>query len=189
MLAVAGVLAWQGSNFIAARFPDRPRPRDLLFETLPHIDMLKYAADVAIVASILLLLVYALRRARRDIPGMVAVFAIFYALRAAIMVLTPLALAHGDGAYYSFLPITQNGNFPSGHAGAALLCFLLVDARDSPVLRRVQLALAALEWVALIVSRSHYTVDVIGGLLLAYFVWREWSDGTLFAPLKRLLAE
>lgn len=186
MLAFAGLVSFLGSNLIAARFPDRPRPRDLLFEILPSLDVARYAADIAILIALVLLLVYALRRARAELPGMIMAFAIFYALRAAIMVLTPLALAHGDGDYYALLPIVQNGDI-SGHAGAALLCYLLVDPAREPRLRRLLLGLAVVESAALLLSRSHYSIDIVGGLLLAYFVWREWTGGSVFAHLKRLL--
>lgn len=188
LLIASGLLAWLASDAIAARFPDRPRPPDLLFEVLPQIDLLRYGADAAIAAGLLLLLVHTLRTRRDDAPGLVAAFALFYALRAAIVVLTPLAIAHGDGQYFALLPLQQNGNFPSGHAGAALLCYLFVDPRVAPGLRRLLLALAWTEWIALVVSRSHYSVDVIGGLLLAYFVWREWTGGALLAPLARWFA-
>lgn len=185
MLALAAVVSYLGSMFIAASFPDRPRPRDLLFETLPHWDAMRYVTDLAVLAALILLLVYVVRYERDRLPGTVTAFAVFYILRAAIMVLTPLALAHGDGEYFALLPIVQNGDL-SGHAGAALLCFLLIDPDKKPGLRRVVLAFAVIEWLALVTSRSHYSIDVVSGMLLAYFVWREWRDGTFFAPLKRL---
>lgn len=179
LLLFAGAAQLFGNGLIAARFPLRPRPADLLFEALPQVDVMRYGSDIAVFAALSLLLAYAIGRRRTEIPGMIAVFGIFYALRVVLMVLTPLAIAHGDGQYLALLPITQLGNFPSGHAGATLLCFLLVDA-GATRLRRVMLGLAALEWASLLLSRSHYSIDVVGGLLLAYFVWREWTSAHAF---------
>ena len=47
--------------------------------------------------------------------------------------------------------------------------------------------LAAIVVLGLLLSRSHYSIDIAGGALLAYFVEREWTDGHLFDPLKRLV--
>lgn len=184
VLVASGVASYGGTVFIAERFPDRPRPGDLLFEVLPHLDLARYATDIAVFTALAMLLAYALRHERVGAPGMMAAFALFYLLRAAVIVLTPLAIAHGDGEYFSFIRMAQNGGL-SGHAGAALLCYLLVDPRRSPRLRHVQLGLVVAECLALVLSRSHYSADVIAGMLLAYLVWREWTVGTVLAPLKR----
>jgi membrane-associated phospholipid phosphatase len=185
MLLFAGAVQLFGNAVIARVFADRPRPRDLLFMVLPRLDYMRYVADVVIFSALIVLLVYGLLRKPDTVPGMIAIFAIFYAFRAVIMTLTPLANAHGDAPYFGLLPIVQHGAFPSGHTGAALLCVLLVDKRD--VLLRWALVVAAVvEWAALLLSRSHYSIDIVGGLLLAYFVWREWTVGHLFDGWRNL---
>lgn len=192
LLLLSGVASYYSSAHIAREFPDRPMPRDLLFEMLPYIDSAQYLNDLAVLGAILLLFGYGLVRARNQLPHMLGVFGMMYLLRAAIMVLTPLASAHGNGAEYglaSFLNVSviQNGMFPSGHSAAALLCFLLVDPKIAPKLRAFQLLLAAVTWITLLLSHGHYSIDVVGGLLLSYFVWREWTIGSLLRPIKRLI--
>ncbi len=186
LLAIAGVTSVLGSLFIAARYPDRPAPRDTLFELLPHISAARYLTAIALIAGFALFIIWALRSARADIPTFIAIFALMYFLRSAIIVLTPLANAHGNGAYV--FAMVQNGMFPSGHAGAVFLCFALISAEKAPVQRRVGLALAATVWTALILSHGHYSIDVVGGVLLAYFVNAEWTHGRLFNPMKRLVS-
>ncbi len=188
LVVVSALVSKLGNDFIPARYPDRPRPPDLLFDVLPEVDVLRFATDAAILLAMLLLVVHVWRHGRDDLPSVLGIFAVFYTLRAFIMVLTPLALAHGDGTYLSLLAVTQYGNFPSGHAGAALLCYLLVERAAAPGLRATMLALAAVQWVSLILSRSHYSIDIVGGLLLAYFVWREWTSGRLLRSVKGFVA-
>ena len=43
------------------------------------------------------------------------------------------------------------------------------------------------EVVALLVSHSHYSIDIVGGLLLGYFVYYEYYRGRVFARLRPLL--
>lgn len=185
MLLFAGAVQLFGNALIARDFADRPRPRDLLFELLPRIEWMRYVCDVVVFGALIVLLIYTLRRTPTDVPGFIALFGFFYALRAVIMTLTPLANAHGDAPYFGLLPIVQHGAFPSGHTGAALLCVLLIDKRDV-LLRWLMMVAAVIEWLALLLSRSHYSIDIVGGLLLAYFVWREWTAGHLFDGWRRL---
>ena len=160
-------------------------PSDLLLDALPHVNAAQYVADGAVILAYVLLAVYVGWRAVDRLPRVVSVIAIMYLLRSALIVLTPLASPHGAGPWGILPP--QNGMFPSGHAAAVLLCFLLVEHDRAPGLRRLMLALAVTEWGALLLARGHYSIDVAGGLLLAYFVWREWTDGRLLAPLRRLV--
>ena len=37
----------------------------------------------------------------------------------------------------------------------------------------------------LILAHGHYSIDVIGGLLLSYFVATVWQRGDLFRPITR----
>jgi len=185
VLAVAGVASVAGSVYIGTAFPDRPTPRDALFELLPYVSSVRYLTAVALVAAFALFFRYALRFERREIPAFIAIFGLMYLLRAVIMVLTPLGDAQGPGSYV--FPFVQHGMFPSGHTAAALLCARLVDRAKAPRLRRVQQALATVVAVALVVSHGHYTIDVVGGALLAYFVEQEWRHGRLFGPVKRLI--
>lgn len=175
------------SGLIAHAFPDRPAARDLLFEALPYIDAAQYSADVALIGALACLLIEVIRNRPAQVPAIVTQFSVMYVLRAAAMLLTPLASAHGNAALYGIVPLVQYGMWPSGHAGFALLCVLLIDKRAKG-LYRTTLALACIVWVSLIVGHAHYSIDVIGGMLLAYFVAREWQWGSLFNPLKRLTA-
>ena len=63
--------------------------------------------------------------------------------------------------------------FPSGHVGIVLLCYLYHSHRRIGEQTVARLALFNLPYQAFVViaSRTHYSIDVIGGLLLAYSIW------------------
>lgn len=185
LLAIAAAASLGGSWFIAARYPHRPAPRDTLFELLPYVANARYLMAAALALGLALFVRHALVAVPNQLPKLISIFALMYLLRAALICLTPLANAHGEGAF--FVPVVQHGMFPSGHSAASLLFVLLTDPRRAPRLRRLLLGLALIVWITLVVAHGHYSIDVVGGLLLAYFCEREWSRGALFDPLKRAL--
>ena len=163
-----------GNLLILSRFPERPSPDDLLFELLPYVGPARYLTVAALVCGFGLFLFDVLRRDRARLPAVISVFALMYTLRAAIMVLTPLASAQGEGPFV--FAQQQYGMFPSGHTAAATLLVMLTPADRAPRLRRLQQVLLALMCAGLILAR---------GLLLSYFVVQTWRTGPLFAAIKR----
>lgn len=187
LLLVSGITSAAGNALIVARFPDRPTPQDLLLQVLPSVKYAQYATEIAIIGSFVVLFAYAARHARHEFADMVAVFGIMYLVRSILMVLTPLANSYDGPGHFGFIPLDQLGMFPSGHVAAALLCFLVIDAPRAPAMKRLALGLMVTQWIALLLSHGHYSIDIAGGILLGYFVHREWRDGSLFGPVKRLM--
>lgn len=193
LLAAAGIASWASSTFIAAAFPQRPLPADLILRALPYAAaspvsiLFQYVADGAVTLAVVLLLIYLLPVRRERLAPAVAIMAIQYLIRAGINVLTPLANPHQQ-QLFGWFPL-QYGMFPSGHTANVLLCLLLVDGRQAPKLKVALAVTAAVEMVALLLSRGHYSIDVVGGALLAYFVWAEWNRGHLFDGIKRFVEE
>lgn len=186
LLALSGgVLSLLGNLLIVSRFPDRPMPADLLFEVLPYVGWARYLTAWTMVLSAAVFVFYAVTRTPARLPEIASVFAVMYLFRSVMMVLTPLADAYGPGIFV--FSLEQHGMFPSGHVAAMVLFTRLTDARDAPVLRRLQFVLTAICAVAMVLAHGHYSIDVVGGLLLGYFVEKEWTDGSLFEPVKRLV--
>ena len=50
--------------------------------------------------------------------------------------------------------------------------------------RRFQWSMVALMIAGLLLAHGHYSIDIVGGLLLAYFVATVWRHGTLFSPIR-----
>lgn len=184
LLAAVAVTSLLSNRLILARFPDRPRPRDLLFELLPFVGWTRYLTVIALVVGFSLFLYYALRYERARIPAFTAIFSLMYLFRAAMMILTPLASAQGEGPFV--FTVQQYGMFPSGHMAASLILVLLTSAELAPGLHRIQVFLALAECAGLVLAHGHYSIDIVGGLLLAYFVVHVWTSGRLFDSLKAL---
>jgi membrane-associated phospholipid phosphatase len=189
VLALAGLAASASSTLIDLWFPDRPMPRDLLFEVLPFAEWPQHLTEIALFVSIGLIAYYGIALRRDAVPGIICMYGLIELLRAGIMLLTPLASAHGRGAYYGFIPIVQNGMFPSGHVASVTLGYLIVGSDAPRWLRQTLLTCLIVECVALLLSHGHYSIDIVGGLLLAYFVHREYTRGRAFNWIRRLVEE
>ena len=184
LLAAVAITSFAGNRLILSQFPDRPRPRDLLFEVLPYVAWTRYLTVAALVIGFSLFFYYVLRYEAGRIPAFAAIFALMYLFRAAIMILTPLASAQGEEPFV--FAMQQYGMFPSGHMAASLILVLLTSAALAPGLRIAQWVMAVTEGAGLVLAHGHYSIDVVGGLLLAYFVVQVWTKGKLFDPIKRL---
>lgn len=187
LLAASGITSFAGNVLIIERFPDRPRPDDLILQLIPASRLAQYVTEVVVIGSLVLLAVYAFTRARDDLADMIAIFGVMYLIRSVLMVLTPLANAYTGAGSFGAIPLDQVGMFPSGHAAAAFFVFVLIDGERAPGMRRVALVLMLVQWAAILASHAHYSIDVVGGILLGYFVWREWYRGGFFGPVRRLM--
>ena len=183
MLASAA-LEYPMSELIQSRYPDRPKPPDLLFDLLPHWPSWQLVVEALYVGGAILLGVYVFRHAIRRIPEIIAVYGLMEIGRALTMVLTPLAAPYDEATHIGIEGVRNWGEFPSGHAATFLLYYLLIDERVSPRIKKVLAWMLAAEIVALLVSHSHYSIDIVGGLLLGYWVYHEYFDGRLFGWLK-----
>lgn len=185
-LGLAALLATASANaFIERRFGAAARPDDLLFELLPYVGAARWLTVIALVAGFGLFVAAMVRHDPAGLPGAAAALAVLYLLRAGIMVLTPLAPAHGEGIFV--VPPQQFGMFPSGHVAAVTLLALLAPA-GRPALRRALWAVVGLMVAGMLLARGHYSIDIVGALLLAYFVAHSWRTGGLLAPLARATA-
>jgi len=184
LLAVVAATSILGNRLILSRFPDRPRPSDLLFELLPYVGWTRYLTVVALVIGFSVFFYYVLRHEPVRIPAFTSIFALMYIFRAAFMILPPLASSQGDVPFV--FKTQQYGMFPSGHIAASMILVLLTSAELAPGLRKVQWALLLMEGAGLVLAHGHYSIDLAGGLLLSYFVVTVWHHGRLFNPIKRL---
>lgn len=187
VLAAAATLL---ANLLLVRaFSDAPRPDDLLFELLPSIWPARWLTVVALVGGFGVFLLDLVRhdgiRSRR-LPAAGAVFALMYLTRAVLSVLTPLAPAHGEGAFV--MEPQQYGMFPSGHV-AALTLLLLLSPPERPWVRRVQAVMLVLMILGLLLARGHYSIDIVGGMLLSYVTLSAWRSWTVLRPLSRRTGE
>lgn len=172
------------ANLLIVRgFPDAVRPDDLLFELLPYVRPARWLTVVALALGFVVFLTDLLRRdgaASRRLQEAATAFALMYLVRAGLTVLTPLAPAQGEEPFI-FSP-QQYGMFPSGHVGAIVLLLVLTPA-DRRRARRAQWLALALMVAGLLLARGHYSIDIVGGLLLGYVVVHALRSWRWLAPL------
>jgi membrane-associated phospholipid phosphatase len=66
--------------------------------------------------------------------------------------------------------LKQHGMFPSGHTMLAAAIYFLIDGQRHPGFKRAAGLLGLAEMITLILSRGHYSIDVAGGVMLAFIV-------------------
>lgn len=174
--ALAAVATWLANRVLVAYFSDAPRPADLLFELLPHVYAARWLTVVALASGVGVFLWAILRTSPSRLPAVGTRVAVMYLLRAAMIVLTPLAPAYGDGIFV--FAQEQFGMFPSGHVGLITLLAMLTPA-DRPGARRFLWSMVAVMVAGLLLAHGHYSIDIVGGLLLAYFVATVTGRGRL----------
>ena len=96
-----------------------------------------------------------------------------YSARAVLMILTPLGRPTGNLSSYGLFEGTgllQHGMFPSGHQMLACMAYLLLDDAAPRWLKRLAMVLALAQALVLILSRGHYSIDIVGAALVAWFI-------------------
>ena len=184
VILLSAVVEYPLSDLIQSRYPDRPKPDDLLFNLLPHWPSWQFVVEAIYIAGAVLMGIYVFRHAIKRIPEILALFGIMELGRALTMVLTPLAAPYDEATHVGVEGVRNWGEFPSGHAATFLLYYLIVDEEVSPGIKKALRIMLFAEIVALLISHSHYSIDIVGGLLLGYIVYHEYYEGRAFNWLK-----
>lgn len=187
VMLTGGVLSALGSLLIQSRYPDRPRIPDLLFDLVPYAAWTQFVVEAIYITALVLLVVYVVSKRRlRDVPEIAALYGLIDIFRAFIIVLTPLGAPYEEATHFnpSGGLFRLWGVFPSGHMATMLLFYLVVDHEEAPGIKRTLLVLLVAETIVLLTSHSHYSIDIVGGLLLGYFICFEYYRGRLFNWLK-----
>jgi membrane-associated phospholipid phosphatase len=173
VLVGASLFAAAMSELIQRLYPDRPIVPDLLFTLLPDIPVLAFVTDPIMLAAIVLLFWYMFSQDRNHLPFYFFSVGIAYVGRGLLSILTPLGRPTGNLASYGvgvMVNLKQHGMFPSGHTMLAAAIYFLIDGQRHPGFKRAAGLLGLAEMITLILSRGHYSIDVAGGLMLAFIV-------------------
>jgi membrane-associated phospholipid phosphatase len=171
VLVGAALFCFAISELIQRMYPDRPIVPDILFTLLPDIPVLAYVTDPIMLVDIVLILWYAFGRDRIHLPFYFFSVGITYVGRGLLMVLTPLGRPTGNLDSYGvsiLINMKQHGMFPSGHVTLATAIYFLIDGRKYPEFKWAAGLLGLAEMITLILSRGHYSIDVVGGVMLGY---------------------
>jgi membrane-associated phospholipid phosphatase len=171
VLVASSLFNFVTSELIQHLYPHRPVVPDLLFDILPNVPEAQYAFDAFVAASIISMLYYAFAVDGRRSGYYLFTVGIGYLARAILMALTPLGQPTGNDETMGIgllLNIYQHGMFPSGHTYLTASIFFLVERERTPRLKLATGIFCAVEMVLLLLSRAHYSIDIVGGLMVAY---------------------
>jgi len=174
LLVVASLACFVVSELIQYLYPDRPIVPDLLFDLLPEIPFLAYFTDPIMAAAIVLIIYYLCNQGRRHMGFYFFTVGVMYVFRGPLMILTPLGRPTGNLDSYGIFKIIelkQHGMFPSGHVMLASIFFLMIDGKRHPGFKWTMAALGMAEIVTLLLSRGHYSIDIVGGVMQAFIVF------------------
>jgi membrane-associated phospholipid phosphatase len=150
----------------------RELPHDLLHELITYHQYYSVITDVLLAVIFFMFAGYVIsKRLYAEVPFFLTCIGIFYMVRAIILPLTPLENPFPSSDSFGLFgnTIANGGTFPSGHTGLAFMLFFLIKPEDK-VFRNTIFALCLIMAFFMIISRGHYTIDIIGGFLVAYFV-------------------
>lgn len=169
----AAVLNMVNSELIQQLFPNRAPLLDSLFLITPQVMWTQYFTDIAVLVSPTILLILIVKKDREHFPYYLTAFAFGYLLRGFMILLNPIGGYFGNMHGYGLTNIMQHGMFPSGHTILVFVAFFISKGIADRTIRILLAASCVIEIVCLILSRGHYGIDIIGGILVAYFVCNE----------------
>lgn len=167
LLAVTATLATRyASSYIYENFGEPPVIKDLLWSKLPHLKVM-WLSEIFLVLSVVYMIIYGLFKKNLKLGLYASVLvSIFHLFRAGMIVLTPMGFPYNyAGFIHSQESIYNLGAFPSGHLSIPYLIFMITKSK-------IVLILTFLVGITLLLCRGHYSIDLIGALLLGYPIFR-----------------
>ncbi len=168
-----------GNYIIYRYFPARVISNDLIFNIFPYSLNAEYIADALFFLGIFLFIIFYALRNIKNLNHIVNVILIMYIARAVIMIFTPLMRPTGvDLPSHGFFRdyMTQLGMFPSGHIALIAVMYFYISEKKFEILKKIMVFILILSSIFMITSRGHYTIDVIGGIMLGYIVVNEYRN-------------
>lgn len=146
-----------------------PVLHDLILDNIPYMNVF-YVSDYLVFGTIILFLVWIFHtRKYNEMPYYLAVFGATLLIRGIFIAITPLGNPlnfQGDSIFHAFSKY-KLGTFPSGHTGAAFMAFLLADKSYKYLFLFSTVGII----ITLLLSRGHYSIDILGGIFFAYAIY------------------
>ena len=178
VLLAAAYIVEHFANVYAFAYSERPTSThvgDIFLDNIPAVDLTFIIIEVALV-SIILSVLYVLSKPRYVLFSLKAV-ALFIIIRALFISLThvgvyPDQIVPGLGFFdniYTYLNF-QLGFFFSGHTALPFLMALIFW--NKPLPRFIFIALSFVFGVAVLLTHTHYSIDVLAAPFMAYGIFK-----------------
>lgn len=171
LVIIAIAVSFYDSSMIPKFAPVRPPLSDVLFSITPYLAWTQYFTDYMIILIAILLAIYIFPHRIKQLPQVIAAFGTIEIVRGFLIIATPLGSPARPDIHYGITPFLMNGMFPSGHVAVVFLAFLFIQRKEAPILHWIAFGAILVEIIALILSRGHYTIDIVGGLMLSYVTY------------------
>lgn len=150
-------------------YPNLTVNEDVFFKILPFINLSVILDVLSIVGPILFLIFIFRNKVGNKVPYYAVSLGIFYLIRSFFIYVTPLANPFPlDKWGLNLFPV--GGMFPSGHVGIIFLMYFLIkeEKSNSKYWAITLLAIGIIEALFMVISRGHYTLDVLGAIIIVY---------------------
>ncbi len=183
-------------DYLKTHYPNPPRPPDRILDLIPEAEEFIVTGELFSILQVITMSFIMWQWHFRPAPKMLFLLGVMFLLRSFVITLTPLAQIQPPSENYAQTHLIAqtfyHGMYYSGHTASAFIqAFYVKGHRLQPVV----FLLVCVQAFALLASHSHYTIDVVGGFFVAYFVttfdfmqfvprflrevrWMPWVDTT-----------
>lgn len=158
-------------NWLKEEYPNPVQPPDLFLDLIPETEEFITVGEIFSAIEVIVVIGILSTMRFKGAPKLIFLVMTMFWIRGYAILLTPLAQIQPPSENYSDAHfIAQNfyyGMFFSGHTASAFIqAFYFKGHRLRPLL----FFLASVQAFSLIASHSHYSIDIFGGLFVAYLV-------------------
>lgn len=147
-----------------------PALSDLVLDNIPYLNVSFLYDWFALFSGIVFIIFVIHKKQYKKIPLYLLMWGIFNFLRGTFIVLTPLGHPpnfNGTDSQFHGFSRYELGVYPSGHTGAAFMYFLF----SKGIYRWIIFAFCSVIISSLFLSRGHYSIDVLSGIIFSYAIY------------------
>lgn len=157
--------------FLDEYYPNPVTPDDLILDNIDEYEVFVTVGEIAGWLQLVITIGLIVKNNFKRGGEFLFRGGLFYTLRAFAIILNPLAQIQdpvANGSNPILAKFFYKGMFFSGHTGSTFMLYFL--NKEKGLWKWIQLALAVTVGISVLLSHSHYSIDVIGGFFAAYFV-------------------